>query len=264
MSESEYRNYPDKEAKIKRRIAIEQMWLHGRSLREIAVEFQIVAHTAGQNLRAIRRRYGKRLAITIRRQRADSLAYYEAIYREAMTGWRRSQEPNTGSTTTKEDGKPVKEVDRVDNGPGTNAFLATAMRARKAIDAIYTDKPLQNHWSLARGPTVEHPRPPELSKLNDEEFANVVAIAKKIAYETFRKHEERSKRRSRKHDRSVSEVDAVQGNGDVDGLHAGDQAEIQGELAPRDPGGDAGSGGEGQLPPPDSLKVQTTAEQPAM
>ena len=147
-------------------------------------KLRIDPRTVGQNLRAIRRRHGKRLAMDIQRQRADSLAYYEAIYREALSGWRRSQNPKNTTTHTKERGDLVKEVERIEDGLGTCAFLATAMYSRKAIDAIFAGKPVKYHRSIGVGPPEPLlTKPPELSKLNDEEFARVVAIAKGIAHD---------------------------------------------------------------------------------
>ncbi len=163
MNEAENQTEPNDDAKLKRRVAIEQMWLYGRSPHEIVIELAIDPHTVGQNLRAIRRRYAKRLAISLQQQRAEGLAHYGSIYREAMHGWRQSLADKKGTATTKVEDDPVKKVERVENRTGNFAFLATAMRARRAIDAIYAGKGEGGYSAFAAAlPTQPLTKPPEL------------------------------------------------------------------------------------------------------
>jgi hypothetical protein len=262
MNENDNQIEPDAEAKTIRRLSIEQLWLFGGSCRAIAVELKIVPHTVGQNLRAIRRNYGKRLAISIQKQRAEALAYYEAIYREAMSGWRRSQKAKATLTTTEDGEKPIKKVNRRERGPGATAFLTTTMRARKAIDAIYADKPVKFQRSLGSGPSAELIRPPELSKLNDEEFARVVAIAKGIAYDTIRKHQRRRSRQADRNDIASDEgASSSRPQKQSPGLHPSNDADIPRQLAPHGPGGDARPSAEERMSAADGLHASSARQE---
>ena len=98
MSETELEDVPNGDSKTKCFLDIEHLWLDGNQPRAIAIELRLKPRAVGQFLRAIRRRYGKRLSLTIQQQRAEALAYYESIYREAMSGWRRSQHPKATTT----------------------------------------------------------------------------------------------------------------------------------------------------------------------
>ena len=145
------------------------------------------------------------IVLTIQQQRGERA---RAITRPSTAKpWRAGdgrRQPKATTTNTKERGEEVKDVERSEHGPGTNSFLATAMRRSQGYRRHLAGKDVKYHRSCSASgrATRSSVGRRSLSKLNDEEFARVVSIAKGIAHDTIRKHRSRSGRRNRNGPRS--------------------------------------------------------------
>jgi hypothetical protein len=130
------------DAAAPRRTDIERLYLEGYASREIARMLNVDGNLVGRNVREIRRRWGRAAA---RQQHALSRTQCATVYREAMQGWQRSQDPKL--TTTEENktgekaGNSARTVTRREQGPGDKTFLLAAVNALKALRQLAADQP---------------------------------------------------------------------------------------------------------------------------
>jgi hypothetical protein len=126
-------------SEARERIAeIEQLYAAGLSTYDIAEELNLRPRDVGRNLRETR----KRLQRAARRQTAIlAVGQCAAIHREAMDGWRRSQESKVAITTRRKSGEPDTVTTRTENRPGSASFLNTALRAVKQLREVAGEMP---------------------------------------------------------------------------------------------------------------------------
>jgi hypothetical protein len=117
---------------------IEQLYIVGLTTYQIAEALGLRPRDVGRNLRETR----KRMQRAARRQ-TEILAVGQcaAIHREAMEGWRRSQESKVAITTRRKSGEPDTVTTRTENRPGSASFLNTALRAVKQLREIAGEMP---------------------------------------------------------------------------------------------------------------------------
>src|SRR5438132_1224224 len=107
---------------------IEQLYTAGFSTYDIAYKLTLRPRDVGRNLREIRKRYQR----AARRQtQIMAVGQCAAIHREAIVGWRRSQEPKRAVTTRRKSGEADVVTTRTENRPGNGSLLNTALRAMK-------------------------------------------------------------------------------------------------------------------------------------
>ena len=100
---------------------IERLYAEGYPTREIAQLLHEDGNKVGRNLREIKRRWARAAE---RQRTALAQTQCAAVYREAMSGWRCSQQPKLTTTEHRDaDGKPVKTTIRRQEGPGDKTFL---------------------------------------------------------------------------------------------------------------------------------------------
>ena len=117
---------------------IEQLYIAGHTTYQIADKLGLRPRDVGRNLRETRKRYQR----AARRQtQAMAVSQCAAIHREAMEGWRRSQEQKRAVTTRRRSGEPDVVTTRTEDRPGNNAFLNTALRAMKQLRQIAGEAP---------------------------------------------------------------------------------------------------------------------------
>ncbi len=117
---------------------IEQLYIAGLTTYDIAEALGLRPRDVGRNLREIRKRYQR----AARRQtQALAVSQCAAIQREAMEGWRRSQEQKRAVTTRRKSGEADVVTTRTEDRPGNNAFLNTALRAMKQLRQIAEEAP---------------------------------------------------------------------------------------------------------------------------
>ena len=119
---------------------IERLYIAGYSTYDIAVRLGLRLRDVGRNLREIRKRHQRAAR---RHTQAMAVGQCAAIQREAMEGWRRSQEPKRAVTTRRKSGEPDVVTTRTENRPGTCGFLNTALRAMKQLRQIAGEAPAQ-------------------------------------------------------------------------------------------------------------------------
>jgi hypothetical protein len=229
---------------------IERLYLEGVRNDQIAASLDSTPLVVARNLREIKKRW--KLAAA-RQRHVLSLTQCATVYREAMDGWQRSQEPRC-TTTEEQKSDDGKIVTRRAEGPGDKAFLMTAVGALKTLRHIAAEeKP--DARNVKNGPSDDEIRIALLQVLEQHQVDDL----NHEQIQQFRHAIEQRKReldeQKRELDALRAEVDALrgkpaQGPGDPDGLHAADQARLPGELAPQGPGDDAGPGGVGRLPLP--------------
>jgi hypothetical protein len=117
---------------------IEQLYMAGLTTYQIADRLGLRPRDVGRNLRETRKRYQR----AARRQtQAMAVSQCAAIQREAMEGWRRSQEQKRAVTTRRRSGEPDVVTTRTEDRLGNNAFLNTALRAMKQLRQIAGEAP---------------------------------------------------------------------------------------------------------------------------
>ncbi len=110
----------------------------GLTTYQIAGQLGLRPRDVGRNLRETRKRHQR----AARRQtQAFAVGQCAAIQREAMEGWRRSQEAKKTVTTRHKSGEPDVVTTRTEDRPGNNAFLNTALRAMKQLRQIAGEAP---------------------------------------------------------------------------------------------------------------------------
>jgi len=203
---------------------IERLYLEGYPTREIAQLLGEDGNKVGRNLREIRRRW----ACAARRQRTVlSQTQCAAVYREAMSGWRRSQEPKFTTTEHHDaNGDAVKTTTRRQEGPGDKAFLQAALGALKnlrqfaaepASDSAKDGKPTDLHYMAL----LEILTPEQLDRLDADQIRAFRAALNRM--QAFHARMER----------------LAEGRQDGPaGSAAADEAGLSSEPAPQDPSED--------------------------
>jgi hypothetical protein len=112
---------------------IEQLYAAGFSTYDIAEALGLRPRDVGRNLRETRNRHQRAAR---RQSEALAISQCAAIHREAMAGWRSSQEQRLVLTTRTKSGEPDVVTTRTENRPGSASFLNTALRAVKQLRQI--------------------------------------------------------------------------------------------------------------------------------
>ncbi len=158
---------------------IERLYLEGYPTREIAQLLGEDGNTVGRNLREIKRRWAR---AAVRQRAALSQTQCAAVYREAMRGWQRSQQPKLTITEHCDaDGKAVKTSTRRQEGPGDKAFLVAAISALKTVRQFAADqanapktkdgKPIDAHYLAL----LQILRPEQLDSLDSDQIRDFSA-----------------------------------------------------------------------------------------
>ena len=223
---------------------IERLYIEGRKTREIAKKLGQPGLNVGRNLRELKNRWARAAA---RQKQALSQTQCAAVFREAMQGWFRSQQPRLTTTeqTNAEDEK-VKTTTRRQEGPGDKTFLLAAVAALKAL----------RQFDAAPG-----------TKDRDAGDAVYLAILQTMTEEQVDnlKHEELQRVR-RAVDALQAKIEAhrrQEGDGQEEpaGIHLPHQVGLPCTLAPRGPGEDAGPGSGGEVPPADGLHAASARQE---
>ena len=225
---------------------IERLYILGHSNAEIAERLGPKPLIVARNLRELKKRWARAAA---RQRAALSQTQCAAVFREAMQGWFRSQQPRLTTTEqTSTDNETVKTTTRQEEGPGDKTFLMAAVAALKALrqfDAALEakDRDVGDAVYLA---ILQPLTPEQVDNLNHVQLQRV----------------------RRAVDALEAKVEAARGQeagrqGDPAGLHATHQAGVPGELAPPDAGDDAGPGGGEELPPADGLPAAAARQERA-
>jgi hypothetical protein len=215
---------------------IERLYILGYSNAEMSEKLGPKPLCIARNLRELKKRWARAAA----RQRAVlSQTQCAAVFREAMQGWFRSQQPKLTTTeqTATGDGT-VKTTTRRVEGPGDKAFLMAAVAALKALRQFdpapgAKDRDAGDEVYLA---VLQLLTPEQVDNLNHVQLQRVrrAVDALEAKVEAHRRQE-------------------GERNGEPAGLRAPHQAGLLADLAPQNTGGDAGPGGGGSVPPADGL-----------
>ncbi len=117
---------------------IERLYIEGYPTRDIAQLLGVDGNKVGRNLREIKRRWARAAG---RQRAALSQTQCAAVYREAMLGWQKSQQPKLTTTEHRDaDGKAVKTAIRRQEGPGDKTFLLAAVSALKTVRQFAADR----------------------------------------------------------------------------------------------------------------------------
>jgi hypothetical protein len=117
---------------------IEQLYAAGYSTYDIATRLELRPRDVGRNLREVRKRHQR----AARRQtEIMAVGQCAAIQREAMEGWRRSQEPKQAVTTRRKSGEADVVTTRTEDRGGNCSFLNTALRAMKQLRQFAGEAP---------------------------------------------------------------------------------------------------------------------------
>ncbi len=119
---------------------IEQLYISGYTTYQIADKLGLRPRDVGRNLRETRKRYQRAAQ---RQTQALAVGQCAAIQREAMEGWRRSQEPKRAVTTRRKSGEADAVTTRTEDRGGNCTFLNTALRAMKQLREIAADAPAE-------------------------------------------------------------------------------------------------------------------------
>ena len=125
---------PDTDNLSQRRGDIERLWLEGLSTHEIADALGIDPRSVGQNLRALRNRRKRAAARPL--QEVVTMTQCATIFREAMDGWERSQQPKCTKTEERKNVRSHQDRDacREVQGPrrqGASCFAAAQCVAKR-------------------------------------------------------------------------------------------------------------------------------------
>jgi hypothetical protein len=215
-----------------------QLNLEGISHQEIARQLGVSDTTVRRWLRDLERKRTSKAVIDTAQMIAEAVHRYEEIYREAMTGWRRSQarEETPPVDDAAADGDECcskkKRPARRKAEAGNPAFLGRAMDALKAIRAIRgLDAPRRTEVAGSGGGPIR------LATVTEDDLRN-------MSNEQLAALDVEITARIQSMDLGPERLAAVHD------LH---QAGLPGELAPRGAGPDAGPGGDGALSTTDGL-----------
>ena len=225
---------------------IDRLFQEGYSNQEMADELNRDCRVIARNLRELKKRWARAAA---RQKSVLSQTQCATVYREAMDGWRRSQNPKLTTTEQKDPEKEApKTTTRRSEGPGDKTFLQAAVAALKALRQFAADSP-PGSPAAATGDAeylalLQVLTPEQLENLNHEQLRRI-----RSAVDAFR-----------------SEVDAHRNQpgrcqDQPAGLHPAHAAELPGELAPPDAGADAGPRGGGGLPAADGLHAAAARQE---
>ena len=236
---------------------IERLYIEGYKTRQIAQLLRVDGNKVGRNLREIKRRWDRAAG---RQRAALSQTQCAAVYREAMSGWRRSQQPKLTTTEHRDaDGKPVKTTIRRQEGPGDKTFLQAAASALKALRQFAPDpnaaKPSRDARSWANTLLVEllHIMTPD--QVNDLSNEQVVQFRAAI---NARRKELRERR-----EQAEARRDLEDGQEDPACLHSVDQGTPACELPPREGSRDSGPDGGEEVPSRDSPQAAAAPQDQA-
>jgi len=209
---------------------IERLWIEGYANQEIADELQKERRVIGRNLREIKKRHARAAA---RQKTVLSQTQCATVYREAMNGWQRSQQPKLTTTKQREDEEEGKITTRSQEGPGDKTFLQAAVSALNSLRRFTADK-----------------EPAKSRPISDRELLLLTQILTQEQLETLDDVQIQRFREAIDRFRADHDAHRRQEHDRQDGpalVHATNQAELSGELAPRGPGEHAGPGGDGRL-----------------
>jgi predicted phage terminase large subunit-like protein len=241
--------------------SLERLFLEGFTPFQIADELGEDRRIVSRNLREIKKRWARAAA---RQNAVLNQTQCATVYREAMDGWQRSQNPKTTTTEENKTGDKSGESDctvtRSEQGPGDKTFLATAVGALKALRRFAAEPKAAPASGAAR--SVANALLVDLLQIMTQEQANELSHEQ---VHSFRQAIDARRRelRQRRLQAEARRDDAADGNGDPAGLHGILQAGLPAELAPRDAGENAGPGGGGSVPPADGLHAAATRQERA-
>jgi hypothetical protein len=224
---------------------IERLYLAGLKTRQIARKMGRPGLNVGRNLREIKNRWARAAA---RQRAALSQTQCAAVFREAMQGWFRSQQPKTTTTKQTSTGNAtVKTTTRCAEGPGDKTFLMAAVAALKALRQF--DQPQGKQDDVGDEvylAILQTMTPEQVDHLKHEELQRI-----RLAVDRFRAEVDAFRK------------EAAERNGDPAGLDSPDQAGLPQEPAPPDAGGDAGPGGAEGVPPGNGLDAAAVQQERA-
>ncbi len=237
---------------------IERLYVEGYPTRQIAQLLHEDGNKVGRNLREIKRRWARAAG----RQRA-ALAQTQcaAVYREAVSGWRCSQQPRLTTTEHRDDdGKVVKTIVRRQEGPGDKTFLLAAVGALKTLrqfaqaqagSASEKDHDAGDPMYLAILQTLT---PEQVDRLTHEQLQRVRLAVDRFRAEVDRFHAEvEAFRREKAGDRGYGPTDSP----------AADNAAPASEPALPDPSEDSEPVGGEAAPPADGLQSAAAPQRQA-
>jgi len=229
---------------------IERLYLEGYPTREIARLLGEDGNTVGRNLREIKRRWARAAG---RQRAALSQTQCAAVYREALRGWQRSQQPKLTITEHRDaDGNAVKTSTRCQEGPGDKAFLVAAISAMKSLRQFAADRLSE---------------PPERDvKANDAHYVALLQVLKPEQLEDLDSDQLEAFDAALRRVRTM--IDDAQK--ELEGRHDGpggspaaDEAGLPSEPAAQGSGGDsASSAGEAAPAPADAELASAESEDP--
>jgi hypothetical protein len=231
MNETEMDEKPAAVDKRRLLADIERLWLLGLPNQEIADELGEDRRVIGRNLRELKKRWARAAA---RQRAALSQTQCAAVFREAMQGWFRSQQPKLTTTEqTNSEDENVKKTTRRAEGPGDKTFLLAAVAALKALRQFDAAPEAKNRdvGDAVYLAILQLLTPEQVDNLNHEQLQRI-----RSAVDGLQTKVEAHRRQ------------AAGRPEDPAGLHPAHQAGLPPELAPPDAGGDAGPGGGGPMP----------------
>ena len=246
--ESENRILPTTD-RLKFLAEIERLYLEGWSNADMADALGSKPLIVARNLRELKKRWARAAA---RQKSVLSLTQCATVYREAMDGWRRSQQPKVTTTEQKDPEKESpKTTTRREEGPGDKTFLQAAVSALKALRQFTADRaeePAQKREMTDREYVIlmQFLTQEQVDRLDDEQLQRI-----REAMENLRAEVDASRR------------EEESGQEEPAGLHPTHSPELPGELAPRAPGEDAGPSSDGPVPEADGFHASSTWQERA-
>jgi hypothetical protein len=240
---------------------IQRLFLEGYTNAQMAEMLGSKPLIVARNLRELKKRWARAAA---RQSAVLNMTQCATVYREAMEGWQRSQEPKVVTVVERKSDdhgrESTKTVKRQEDGPGDKAFLVTAAAALKTLRRFAAEpKPpakARDDRSVVNALLVDFLNiitQEQANGLTDEQVQRFRAAIDARRRELRLRRGQDDACRDREEDRQE----------EPDGVHAPDQAGLPQELAPRGAGEDAGPGGNGRLPPADGLHAPAARQERA-
>ncbi len=163
MNEVSEEKVPPTTDRLKFLAEIERLYLEGWSNADMAEALGSKPLIVARNLRELKKRWARAAA---RQKSVLSMTQCATVYREAMDGWRRSQEPKVTTTEQKDPEKEApKTTTRREEGPGDKTFLQAAVAALKALRQFAAEKtdcarqnPPNDRLRIRNPHAIPHPR----------------------------------------------------------------------------------------------------------
>ncbi len=247
MNEVSEEKVPPTTDRLKFLAEIERLYLEGWSNADMAEALGSKPLIIARNLRELKKRWTRAAA---RQKSVLSLTQCATVYREAMDGWRRSQNPKITTTEQKDPEKEApKTTTRREEGPGDKTFLQAAVAALKALRQFAAEKA---------------DSPAKTRQMTDREY--VILMQFLTQEQVDRLDDDQLQRIREAMDNLRAEMDASRreeegGEEERPCLHPAHAAELPCELAPRDPGEDARPCGDGQLPSADGFHAAAASRE---